>query len=91
MYRISESSSYRRSFKKVKRHKDFQIERLNDVINTLASGSKLDQRYRDHALSGDLKGARECHVQNDILLIYEIVENKLTLFLVDIGSHSELF
>ena len=91
MYRISESSSYRRSFKKVKRHKDFQIERLNDVINTLASGSKLDQRYRDHALSGDLKGARECHVQNDILLIYEIVENKPTLFLVDIGSHSELF
>ena len=91
MYLIFPSNRYKRAHKRIKRHKDFNPEKLEEVIDALAQGKKLDPKYRDHELTGDLAGFRECHVQNDILLVYEIVEDKLILVLVDIGSHSDLF
>ncbi len=57
----------------------------------LANGKVLDKKYKDHKLSGDYIGYRECHVQNDILLVYSIEGEVLVLYLLDIGSHSELF
>lgn len=58
MYIVILSSKYRKSFKKVTRHKDFNQSKLEEVVQILASGSKLDQKYRDHALSGNFNGAR---------------------------------
>lgn len=91
MYLIFSSNRYKRAHKRIKRHKDFNPEKLEEVIDALAQGKKLDPKHRDHELTGDLAGFRECHIQNDILLMYEIVENKLILVLVDLGSHSDLF
>lgn len=61
------------------------------MIQLLADGKTLPQRYQDHKLSGNFKGCRECHVLPDWLLIYEIVENELLLYLTRTGTHSDLF
>lgn len=61
------------------------------VIETLAEGGSLDTKYHDHDLSGDYKGTRECHIEPDWLLVYEIVNEILVLVLYRVGSHSELF
>lgn len=73
------------------RHKDFNPKFLEYVINTLACGEKLPVKHRDHQLSGELKEYRECHIGNDMLLIYRKHENVLVLVLVDLGSHDSLF
>lgn len=51
----------------------------------------LPQNYKDHLLSGNYKGCRECHIRPDLLLIYRIHEEVLELALVEVGSHSDLF
>lgn len=51
----------------------------------------MDEKYRDHSLSGDYAGCRECHVEPDWLLIYEMMDNVLVLLLYRVGTHSELF
>lgn len=62
-----------------------------EVIEILANGGKLDAKYRDHDLSGNFKGTRECHIEPDWLLIYEIKEDILVLMLSRTGTHSDLF
>ena len=64
---------------------------LNDVVDQLANGLSLDKKYKDHPLSGEYAGFRECHIQPDWLLIYRIDEGYLFLFLSRTGSHSDLF
>lgn len=64
-------------------------EPLVEVLYLLANDQALPEKYRDHALSGDLQGFRECHVKPDLLLIYQQVDEVLEL--VRLGSHSELF
>jgi mRNA interferase YafQ len=61
--------------------------KLETVIRTLVAEEALDHRYRDHILSGNWKGYRECHVEPDWLLIYRVNENQLEL--VRTGSHSD--
>ena len=65
------------------------LEDLYQVIETLAEGRELAASYRDHNLTGNWRGRRECHIRPDWLLIYKI-ENG-TLYLERSGSHSELF
>lgn len=62
---------------------------LFEVIEHIAKGKKLAQKYRDHPLIGNWKSYRECHIKPDLLLIYKIEGNTLTL--VRLASHSELF
>ena len=62
-----------------------------DVNDILANGGTLDEKYRDHDLSGNYKGTRECHIEPDWLLIYEIREDVLVLMLYRLGTHAELF
>lgn len=64
---------------------------IENLIDLLSSGEKLDPRYRDHALWGEYVGHRECHIQGDLLLVYKIEKDLLILILADIGSHSHLF
>ena len=93
MYIIKRTKSFAQSFKKLSysgiTRKNKEI--IEFVIDAIASGQVLNKKYRDHQLSGDLKSYRECHILNDLLLIYRIDKNELILVLVDIGSHSQLF
>jgi mRNA interferase YafQ len=64
---------------------------LLDVIDTLATEQQLDQKYKDHPLSGNFVGYRECHVLSDWLLIYKLEKDRLVLTVTRTGTHSELF
>lgn len=61
------------------------------MIKTLAEGKKLDAKYQDHGLKGNLYGFRECHIQPDWLLIYRIINKTCVLYILDTGSHSDLY
>lgn len=67
------------------------IEKLFSVVDILASGEPLPSKFRDHDLTGDYKGCRECHIESDWLLVYEKDNGLLILMLNRVGSHSELF
>lgn len=67
------------------------IDLLFDIVDQLSEGKQLEAKYRDHKLSGSFEGKRECHIEPDFLLIYEIKESEIVLYLVRVGSHSELF
>lgn len=89
-YKIKFTSRFKKDLKQAKRQgKD--IEKLFEIIEKLAKDEILDEKYRDHSLTGNYKGTRECHIEPDFLLIYEKIEEILVLSLVRIGSHSDLF
>ncbi len=67
------------------------IELIDEVIRLLAAGEPLPEKNRDHALTGNWTGHRECHIQSDWLLVYRIDSDVLVLMLVRAGSHSDLF
>ncbi len=93
MYTIRRTKGFEKSFKKI-RHAGLtkKNERvIASVVDVLATGKVLDKKYRDHQLTGNMKDYRECHVLNDLLLMYRIENEELILVLVDIGSHSQLF
>lgn len=73
----------------MKRYSD--ISRLDDIIRALSRSETLPQKYRDHALTGNWNGHRECHVLPDLLLIYRLDGDVLVLTLVRTGTHSGLF
>ena len=73
----------------LKRHLD--IELLDEIIRSLSRGETLPERNKDHALTGDWVGHRECHIQPDWLLVYRIEDDVLVLTLTRTGTHSDLF
>jgi mRNA interferase YafQ len=92
MRTIEYSSSFRRDFRRLKtspRYRDLDS-RLQGILNLLVSDQPLPSHNRDHALSGNWAGYRECHVRPDLLLIYRKTGDDL-LRLARLGSHSELF
>ncbi len=91
MYDVVLSKAYRKALKRIIRFKNFKIAELERVVNVLATKGRLDNKYRDHQLSGKLSGFRECHVQSDILLVYMYKEQELVLVLIDLGTHSSFF
>jgi mRNA interferase YafQ len=88
---IIKSNSFKKSYKRVSANPNFKEDVLENILYKLANNEKLDEKYLDHKLTGDLEGKKECHIQPDILLIYEIRKEELILILLNIGSHSELF
>jgi mRNA interferase YafQ len=91
MYSFTQTTRFKRSMRRVQKFSRFKKEELQNVLAALQLGKKLPPAKKDHPLHGDLLGFRECHVQNDILLIYEINEDLKHIELYDIGTHSELF
>lgn len=61
------------------------------IIDSISSSKKLESKYKDHRLKGELNVYRECHIIPDLLLVYKLEEKEGFLILVDIGSHSQLF
>ena len=89
-YEVKFTTQFKKDLKLAqKQHKN--LEKLFRAVNVLAEGGKLDARYHDHELSGNYKGTRECHIEPDWLLVYEIREQVLVLMLYRLGSHSDLF
>ena len=73
------------------RKRGLDISLLDDVIDKLRQGIPLEEKYKDHGLSGNFDGFRECHIKPDWLLIYLIENDILTLTLVNTGTHSDIF
>ncbi len=92
MRTIDRASSFKRDFKREAKgqHRATLDNDLRSVLVALANNQPLDTKYRDHDLSGNWAGYRECHIKPDLLLIYRKSDAD-TLRLARLGSHSELF
>lgn len=90
MYKIFYTNRMKRDVKLMKRRgKD--LNRLIRVLSLLAEGNPLPVQYRDHPLTGNLQDFRECHIELDWLLMYQIHEDTLILSATATGTHSDLF
>lgn len=89
-YGIVQTSLFKKDLKAIKK-RGYNLALLKEVVDTLALGLPLAEKYKDHSLIGNYKGCRECHITPDWLLIYEISENELILYLTRTGTHSDLF
>lgn len=88
MKTIRRTSQFKWDVKRMQRQgKD--LEKLKRVLESLVKGKGLAPKYRDHVLVGQYKGTRECHIEPDWLLIYELAESEIVL--IRTGSHSDLF
>lgn len=83
-YEVKFTTQFKKDLKLAKKqNKD--IEKLFKVVELLANGEKLDFKYKDHDLSGNYKGTRECHIEPDWLLVYEYQNDVLVLMLYRLG------
>lgn len=90
MLSIVPSNRFKKDLKLAIR-RGYKIELLEKVVNQLAAGKTLDEKYRDHLLTGDYGGFRECHITPDWLLVYQVRDRELILFLSRTGTHSDIF
>ncbi len=90
MLEIVPSNRFRKDLKLLRRW-GCDMALLEEVIDRLAAGETLAPKYRDHQLTGDYGGFRECHIAPDWLLVYQIREKELLLLLSRTGTHSDLF
>ena len=89
MLRISFTNRMKRDAKRLqKRGKNMR--KLEAVLALLASEKTMPEKYRDHQLKGELKDFRECHIEPDWLLIYQVFDDELILSATATGSHSDL-
>ena len=89
-YNIRPTTKFQKDLKRVQR-RGYDLSLLTEIIRKLADGEPLPEKNKDHSLSGDYIGCRECHVTPDWLLIYEMSGNDLILYLTRTGTHSDLF
>jgi mRNA interferase YafQ len=89
-YVVKPTSKFQRDLKRAQ-HRGFNISLLTQIIKKLANGEPLPEKNKDHLLSGEFVGCRECHITPDWLLIYEIDGDNLILYLTRTGTHSDLF
>lgn len=90
MYSVRPTTKFQKDLKRIAK-RGYDISLLTEVIKKLANGERLPEKNKDHALSGDYSGYRECHITPDWLLIYEIENDELILYLTRTGTHSDLF
>ena len=88
-YEVKETNQFKKDYRLAKKRGQ-NIHLLKDIIIQLANDQPLPEKNRDHALTGDWKGFRECHVAPDWLLVYKKENDILVLTLTRLGSHSDL-
>lgn len=89
-YDVIVKNSCKRDIKKAqKQGKNLKL--LFEIVDQLSEGKPLDPKYKDHKLSGKYDGKRECHIEPDFLLVYQIAESVVILYLIRVGSHSDIF
>ena len=90
MLTIKYNTMFKKDFKRIKK-RGYDISRLEKIVELLANEVPLPEQFKDHNLSGNYNGFRECHIAPDWLLIYQVNNNELVLVLSRTGSHSDLF
>ena len=90
MLKIQYSNRFKKDYKIIIK-RGYNPQLLQDVLDLLVNGQPLPSKYKDHNLSGNYGGHRECHITPDWLLIYKIEHDILTLTLTRTGTHSDLF
>lgn len=86
-YKLRYSKAYKKGIKKL--NSDRLL--LENILSKLANGEKLESKYKNHTLKGNLKGIWDCHIKPDLVLLYKKEEDILILTALAIGSHSEMF
>ena len=89
IYQVDFTSAFSRDLKKIKK-RGYNIDLLEQIVDQLQEGKDLSPKHRDHYLSGNWKGYRECHILPDWLLVYKYYDDKLILVLSRTGTHSDL-
>ena len=89
-YEVKFTNQFKKDLKLAKK-RGRDTANLLEVIDVLSNGGVLEAKYCDHALTGKYSGTRECHIEPDWLLVYEIKNEVLVLVLYRLGTHSELF
>lgn len=90
MYKLRPTGRFEKDIKRLKK-RGYDMALLSSVLRLLAAGEPLPPKNRDHALTGNFSGCRECHIAPDWLLIYELDGENLLLYLTRTGTHSDLF
>lgn len=90
MFNLITTTQFKKDLKRMKK-RGLNLKKLKDVLHQLQLGQPLDSKYRDHTLTGNYIGFRECHIEPDWLLVYAIDKGKLVLVASRTGSHSDLF
>ena len=90
MYTIKPTTKFQKDLKRIQK-RGYDLSLLKEVIQKLAAGEVLPPKNKDHYLTGIYEGYRECHIAPDWLLIYEIANDSLFLYLTRTGTHSDLF
>ena len=89
-YKLKLTSLFKKDVKRMKK-RGRDMRKLNEVVTMLQNGTPLPWEFRDHALSGDYIGFRECHIQSDWLLLYYIDKEQIVLVCSRTGTHSDIF
>ena len=90
MLTLVTTTQFRKDYKRVKK-RGMDLSRLEAVLELLCAEEILPAALRDHPLTGNYIGFRECHIQPDWLLIYQVARETLILKLIRTGTHSDLF
>lgn len=89
MLRLETTAKFRRDVKLMHK-RGYDVTLLIGILDRLRAGETLEAKYRDHPLTGNMAGQRECHVRPDWLLIYEVTPEALVLTAVRTGTHADL-
>ena len=89
-YHVRPTKKFQKDLKRVQR-RGYDLSLLTEILKKLANGESLPEKNRDHLLTGNFSRCRECHITPDWLLVYEIYEEELLLYLTRTGTHSDLF
>lgn len=87
MLELVKTPTFEKDVKKLDK-KHYKFDKLKLVIDLLITSQTMPPKYKNHYLQGDLRGYQECHIDKDILLIYQIIDNDLIL--CRLGSHKDL-
>ena len=91
-YVVRHTSTFKKEIKLI-RKRGKNLKKFEVLLEYLANGKELPITYRDHQLidNARYKNCRECHIEPDWLLVYQIIDEELILLLVETGTHSDLF
>ncbi len=89
-YKICFTTSFKKSYKLCKR-RGYDMSLFDEVYNLLVDNGCLPEKYLPHQLHGKLRGIWECHITPDWILLWDKNDKELTLYLMDTGTHADLY
>jgi len=89
-YIIKSTGKFKKDLKRIL-SRGYNMGLIDEVVTALSNGEQLDPKYKDHALTGNWIGYRECHILSDWLLVYRYDKMALVLYLTRTGTHDDVF